>query len=172
MRKRYLECGKIVSAHGIAGEFKVQPWVDSPGELEGVSALYLDEQGEQPLRILRARVHKGMLLFSAEGIGTVDEAVRLRGRVLYLDRNDLPLSPGEFFIQDLLGACVADADSGEEYGTLCDVSKTGANDVYHVLFPDGKERLVPVIPQVVVETDPEAGLIKIRPLKGLFDDED
>jgi 16S rRNA processing protein RimM len=92
--------------------------------------------------------------------------------VLYLDRNDLPLSPGEFFIQDLLGARVADADSGEEYGTLSDVSKTGANDVYHVLFPDGKERLVPVIPQVVVETDPEAGIIKIRPLKGLFDDED
>ena len=52
------------------------------------------------------------------------------------------------------------------------VSPTGANDVYHIRFADGKERLIPAIPQVVLEIDLESNVMKIRPLEGLFDDED
>ena len=65
-----------------------------------------------------------------------------------------------------------DADDGKRYGELCQVSKTGANDVYHIKFADGSEKLIPVIPSVVIKTDVEGGRIEIRPLKGLFDDED
>ena len=50
------------------------------------------------------------------------------------------------------------------------MSQTGANDVYHVRFADGKERYVPAIPQVVIQTDLENGVLRIRPLDGLFDD--
>ena len=59
-------------------------------------------------------------------------------------------------------------------GQLADVSKiisqTGANDVYHVRFADGKTRYLPAIPQVVISTDIEGGVMTIRPLEGLFDD--
>ena len=46
------------------------------------------------------------------------------------------------------------------------------NDVYHITFPDGRVRLIPVISDVVVSTDLEQNRMSIRPLKGLFDDED
>ena len=67
---------------------------------------------------------------------------------------------------------VVDIDAGHLDGELTQVSPTGANDVYHIRFADGKERLIPAIPQVVLEVDLDGGVMKIRPLEGLFDDED
>lgn len=82
-----------------------------------------------------------------------------------------PWSRVGIFIQDLLGLSIVDADTGEAYGTLTEVSFTGANDVYHMRM-GGREILIPAIPQVVVETDTDGGVMRIRPIKGLLDDED
>lgn len=49
--------------------------------------------------------------------------------------------------------------------------KTGANDVYQIT-KDGKEYLIPAIPDVIVERNIEDGILTIRPMKGIFDDED
>lgn len=169
--EKFLECGKIVTTHGIMGELKVQPWCDSPDDLLGVTRFYFDK-GASFLEVEKVRTHKNMSIVKLAGIDSVEAAQALRGKVLFADRTDLPIEEGEYFIADLLGLRVLDADTGEQYGTLCDVTETGANDVYHVAFPDGNVRLVPVIPQVIIETDITAGVIKIRPLKGLFEDED
>ncbi|PWM25115.1 MAG: 16S rRNA processing protein RimM [Oscillospiraceae bacterium] len=171
MRKPFLECGKIVSTHGIAGEVRVQPWCDSPQDLEGIRTLYFD-RGATPVGVLRARAHKNVVLLKLEGVDTVEAAQALRGRVLWAAREDIPLEEGEYFVQDLLGMEVFDADTGRKYGVLTDVSETGANDVYHITFPDGAVRLIPVIDEVVLSTDPDQNRMEIRPLKGLFDDED
>ena len=171
MIKRYLECGKVVSTHGVRGEVKVQPWCDTPEFLLDFKTLYL-EQGKKPVKVESARVHKGMVLLKVAGIDTLDGAVTLRGRILYIDREDAPVEEGRYFIQDLLGMTVLDADSGAVYGKLTDVIPTGANDVYEITTPEGKQLLAPAIPQVVVETDVAGRTMRIRPLKGLFDDAD
>ncbi len=169
MRKQYLECGKIVSTHGVKGELRVQPWCDTPEYLTEFGTLYL-KNGETKLKVESARVNKNMVLLKLAGVDDMDAAVEMRGRVLYIDRADAPDTGGEF-VQDLLGLNVLDADTGRLWGKLADVLKTGANDVYSVKDGSGKERLVPVIPEVVLETDIDGGFIKIRPLKGLFDED-
>lgn len=171
MKKQFLECGKIVTTHGIIGEVKVQPWCDSPQELENIKTLYFDE-GKAPIEVQRSRAHKNMVLIKIKGVDSIEQAQALRGKVLWASRNDFNLSENEYFIQDLVGITVVDADDGHTYGTLSDVSETGANDVYHITFADGTVRLVPVIDQVIISTDIDARIMKIRPLKGLFDDED
>ena len=103
-----------------------------------------------------------------EGIDTPEQAQTLRGRVLYMDRNDVELEEGTYFVQDLIGLEVSDADSGEVYGTLTNVTATGANDVYQIKNGD-EEYLIPAIPDVVVRTDIEGGKMLIRPIEGLFD---
>lgn len=90
--------------------------------------------------------------------------------MLYARREDIPLKKGQYFLQDLIGLAVVDADSGRRYGTLTEITETGANRVYHIRFADGKVRLAPDIPQVVIRLAPEEGLVEIRPLPGLFDD--
>ena len=168
--KQYLECGKIVSTHGVHGEVRVQPWCDGPGFLLGFETLYF-EGGAKPIKVHAARAHKNMVLMKLEGVEDLDAAAGLRGRVLYIDRKDVPMQPGEHFIQDLLGLLVLDADTGQEYGRLTDVLRTGANDVYEITGDDASKKLAPAIPDVVIQTDPAGGVIRIRPLKGLFDDE-
>ena len=96
----------------------------------------------------------------------------LRGKILYLRRTDLSLPEGACFIQDLLGCRVIDADTGEDYGELTEVSATGANDVYHMRRSNGQEILIPAIPSVVTEKDVDNGRVLIRPMKGLLNDAD
>ena len=170
MLKPFLEAGKIVTTHGLKGEVKVFPWTDSPEELLDIDVLYFNK-GQTPVEIETARLQGNMALLKFQGIDTIEEAQGFRGKILYADRKDIPLEEGQYFIQDIIGLRVLDADDGRLYGTVADVSKTGANDVYHIQFADGKIRLVPKIPEVVLKISPEEGEMIIRPLKGLYDDE-
>lgn len=167
MKKRFLECGKIVATHGLRGEVKVLPWCDGPEALVPIKTFYLDG-GNTPKRAERCRIQKNMVLLKLEGVDTPEAAQALRGRVLWLDREEDTLEEGQYYIQDLIGLTVEDADTGERYGILRDVTETGANDVYHVAFPDGRVQLVPAIPQVIAKIDIDGGKMLIRPLEGLF----
>jgi len=171
MKKQYLEIGKIVNVHGLGGVVKVMPWCDSADFLCSFETLYRGKQ-HIPMEIERAAVQKNMALVKFAGVDTPEQANALRNTVLYMDRNDVELDEDTFFIQDLLGMTVQDADTGKVYGILRDVLQTGANDVYEIETPEGKTLLAPVIPEVVLSQDFETDTITIRPLKGLFDDAD
>ena len=110
-------------------------------------------------------------MIKIKGSDTPEDAAKIRGKILFINRDDAKLDENSYFIQDLLGMKVMDADSGEDYGEIIEVSATGANDVYHIKKGE-RVVLVPAIPDVVVKTDVDSGEMLIRPLKGLFDDED
>lgn len=170
MQKKYLEIGKIVSVHGIKGEVRVQPWCDSGEFLTEFDQLYF-KKGEEKLEIESARVQKNIVIMKIKGIDDRNAAQLLRNKILYMDRDDVQLEEGSYFIQDLLGLQVIDFDHPEtEYGKICDITQTGANDVYHILGRDQKVVLIPAIPDVIKEIDLENEIIKITPLKGLFDE--
>lgn len=171
MRNQYLETGRIVATHGIRGELRVEPWADSPEFLLQFDRLYLDA-GASSLRVVSSRRHKSLVVVKFEGIDTVEQAVPLLHRVVYIDRGQVTLAPGSYFEQDLIGLEVRDAGSGRVYGTLTSVSRTGANDVYGVTPAGGEEVLFPAIREVVRSVEPEQGVMTIIPLKGLFDDAD
>lgn len=170
MIKDYLEIGKITSTHGIKGEMRVQPWCDNPEFMKKFKTLYLDKKGEKPLKV-NCRPNGNMVIMKAQGIDTIEEASRYREKVLFMKRSDAQLPEGTWFIQELIDCTVVDADDESKvYGMLSDVSETGANDVWHIKQGE-KEYLIPAIPSVVIETDVVGGTIKIRPLKGIFEDE-
>ena len=112
-----------------------------------------------------------MVIMKLDGIDTPEEAVKYRDRIIYLNRNDIILDEGTYFIADLIGMKVIDADTDMVYGVIEDVSQTGANDVYHIKAED-KVYYIPAIPDVIINTDINGNTMSIRPLKGLFDDED
>ncbi|MCM1363952.1 MAG: ribosome maturation factor RimM [Faecalibacterium sp.] len=173
MLKKYLEIGQIVSTHGIKGEVRVQPWCDSPEFMKKFKTLYFDKNGENSISVKSCRPHGNIVILMLDGIDTVEKAQKLRNKVLFMNRKDAKLPKGDYFIQDLIDCTVVDADDETiKYGILTDVSETGANDVWHITDENGREYLIPAIKQVVIDTDVEMGIIKIRPLKGIFDDED
>lgn len=171
MVKRYLQVGRIVSTHGVRGEMRVQPWCDSPDYLCRFSTLYFDGDGREGRAVRTCRPHGNITLLTLEGVDSVEAANALRGRILYMDRTEAGLGEDEWFIEDLLGCQVIDAENGTVYGKLKEVSQTGANDVWHIQAPNGREYLLPAIPDVIREVMPEEEKITITPLKGIFDDE-
>lgn len=171
MMKPFLQIGQVVGTHGIRGELRVQPWCDSPAQFCKLRTLYLEE-GKTPVKVNSARVHKNLVILSLEGVESIEQGDLLRNRVLWVRREDISLEPGKFFIQDLIGLSVKNADTGAYYGTLTDVISTGRTDVYEVTGEDKVAHLFPAIKNIVVKTDPEQGEMLIRPIGGIFDDAD
>ncbi len=167
MKKEYLEAGKIVTTHGIRGEVKIMPYTDYPELLCDFERLFIGKNHEEII-VERSRTFKGMVIAKLEGIDTPEDAAKLRNKFLYMHRDDLDLDKDTYFIQDLIGIEVSNADSGFLYGKITDVMQTGANDVY-VIKGDDREYLVPAIPEVVISTDIDENTMTIRPLEGLFE---
>lgn len=169
MKKEYLEAGKIVSTHGIRGEVKIMPYCDSPELLCEFDRLFIGRNHDE-IGIERARVQKNMVIAKLEGINTPEDAEKYRNIMLFMHRDDLELDEGTYFIQDLIGIEVRNADTNELYGVIDDVIETGANDVYSIKG-ESRSYLIPAIPDVVISTDIDGELMLIRPLEGLFDED-
>ncbi len=168
MKERFLEAGKIVRSHGVRGELCLEPWADSAEFLLQVKDFYFDRVGTRPAGLLSSRPHKGRLLVTLRGVDSVEKAGALRGRVLFLDREDVRLEKGQYFLQDLIGLRAVDGRTGQEYGTLAEVLNTPANDVYRIVKGD-REYLFPAVSHMIQETDLEGGVIRLLPIPGIFD---
>lgn len=171
MRLKYLELGKIVSTHGVRGELRVQYWCDSPEFFKSFETVYLKKDGQEPMKVLGARQHGNVMLLTLEGVDDLDKANALRGKVIYVDRDKAPLEPGSYFIAELVGCEVRDADDNSVlYGRVTDVLNTGASDIWQIKGEDGKEYLLPSVPGVVEKVDVDSCIALVRPMKGIFDE--
>ena len=158
MKKQFLDSGKIVGTHGIKGEVRIDPWCDSPEFLCAFKKLWLDENGTEFIEV-KSRPHKNIALAKIKGVDTIEAAEKYRGKVVYINRDDINLAEGVHFVQDLIGLEVKDAGNGRVYGKISDVLRTGANDVYEIKDADGKTYLAPVINDVVKEINVNDGYV-------------
>ena len=169
MKKQYLEAGRIGGTHGVKGEMRVEPWMDSPEALKKFRKLYLDE-GKTDLGLISSRVHKNLLLITVKGIEDPAAADTMRGKILYFNRDDAHLPKGRYFISDLIGLEVYDGTDGTYYGKIEEVIQAPANDVYRIVNGE-KEYLFPAVKPMIKSTDIDAGRIELLPIPGIFDDD-
>ncbi len=163
-----IETGKVVGTHGVGGEIKVKAWADSLDILLGFDHVYIDSHC---FNIESARIHKNNVLYKLVGVDNLCKAELLRNKIVYVEKDVFDLDDGVYFIKDLMTLNVVDADTGKSYGTITDVLQTGANDVYVITDENGVDRLIPAIKDVIIETNLEKKIMKIRPLNGLFEED-
>lgn len=163
MKNQFLEAGEIVNTHGVRGEVKIMPWADSPEFLCQFDTFYMDGK---PVKVLSARPHKTMVLSQLEGVDTVEKAMRLKGKVLSIDRTGVELPDGRHFLADLMGLTVLDNATGEELGTIEDILTPPAHEVY-VVRGRGKEYMIPAVDAFLAETNVEGGYIKVNLIEGM-----
>lgn len=167
--KQFLEVGKINNTHGVKGEMKLTLWCDDISYLKQLKVLYLDNKGEKPVRLLSARPQKDLAIIKLDGYDSIERAEEIKGKVLYCNRDDAVIDENANYIADLIGCYIVDIDTEEEYGQVKDVLNYGSCDIYDV-ESYGKHTLIPAIPDVVKEINTEYKVIRIKNMKGLFDE--
>ena len=165
--KKYLEAGVIASTHGVHGEMKLNPWSDGPAFLKQFSRVFID--GKE-YTLLAARPQKSQTIVKLEGIDDIDAAMRYKGKVVSIAREDAKLEEGTYFVQDLIGLTVYDRRTQAKIGKLHEVLNLPAGDVYVVR--DGEtEAMIPVNPVFIKHTDLEKGVIEVETIKGMLGNE-
>lgn len=168
--KQYLEIGKINNTHGLNGEIKMAMWCDDIDYIKQLKTVYLDDEGKKALTLLSARQQKNVAILKLAEVTDIDAAEQLKGKVLYCNRDDAVIDEGTHYLADIIGCYVVDVDTEEEYGKIVDVLNYGASDIYDVESWD-KHTLVPAIDDIVKEIDTEYQVVRIKPMKGLFDED-
>lgn len=164
----YIECGKIVNTHGCHGGIKLESWCNSPEELAALKNLYISKGSNYiAYRVLKASVFKQFVVATLEGLDDMDAALALKGKTVFALREEFALEEGEYFIADLIGLPIIDANTGKELGKLSETINRGASDIYVVSTPNG-ERMIPVVPEFVDRVDLQQGIF-VTPIEGMLD---
>ena len=143
--KAYIPAGKITNTHGVAGEVRVEVWLDDPAFLKKFKRIFLGE-GTEPVNVVSARIQKDCLLMKLEGINDINAAMPLKNREIFIAREDARLPKNSWFQCDLIGAAVVD-ESGASVGILQDIMETPAHPVYVVRGET--EHLIPAVPEFI-----------------------
>jgi 16S rRNA processing protein RimM len=170
--ERLLNIGKIVNTHGIRGELKVWPQTDFPEVRfkEGNKLLMFPPESGAPItiEIVSAREQKKMYVLKIKGFDNINQVEKYKGWELKVaDSERVPLPEGEYYVRDIVG-CAVETDEGEPLGTITDILSPGANDIWVVKLPKGKELLLPVIDDVVLDVDITARKVKVHLMEGLL----
>lgn len=162
----YLTVGFIRRPHGIRGELIMDIHTDFPDRLRAGAKVFLGEE-RQPAKLASARPHGTSLLVSFRGTDSPEMAGRWRNTWVYVTAADRPPLPdGKVYQYQIIGLRVV-TDEGRELGLLTEIIETGANNVYVVKAEDGKEILLPAIPDVILGIDLPNGEVKVHLLEGL-----
>lgn len=163
MKLPYIEAGEIVTTHGVRGEVKVLSWLDSPEMLCEFDRCRIS--GREYV-MDSVRVQKTCNLVKLQGVDTMEDAQKLRGKTMELYREDI--SDELIFASELVdvevyadGACI---------GKIKEVLDYPGNSVYVV--QGEQEYLIPAVKEFILSTDLERNQMQVKLLKGMASDED
>ena len=159
-----LEIGKIVNTFGIKGEVKVYPYTDDINQFKKIKKVYINNEEKE---IESVKFHKNNVILKIKGIDNMTEAENLRDTVIEANRSNKKLPENTYYIADLIDLDVY-TDENNFLGKVKDIYNTGANDIYSIETPEGKEILLPAIKDVIKQIDIENKKIIVHILKGLI----
>jgi len=142
--------------HGLRGAVRVEVLSDEPTRFSVGSRLFVEGQ-EQPLTIAWTGPSKPGLLVRFEELGSREAVEGLRDRYLEVVP-EAPLPPGTWYWHQIRGL-QARTSGGEALGTVSDVFRAGAGEVYVVDGGPRGELLIPAVRAVVLELSPEEGYL-------------
>ena len=163
MRLQFVEAGEIVNTHGIKGEIKVLPWVDSPEDLVDFDRCRI---ARKDYEIELCRVQKTCALMKLVGIDTVEEAQKLRGKTVLLYREDI--DDEVIFAAELINMDVF--CNGEQIGVITEVLDYPGNSVYVV--KGEKSYMIPAVKECILNTDMDGNRMDVKLLEGMETDAD
>lgn len=166
-----IEVGVLTRPHGIRGEIRINYYAESL-DLLLYGKVYLQAGNREPRRVEveSVRLHGGMpLVRFAEAPDRTSVEV-LRGQTLLVEETSLPEpDEDEVYLHEMLGLDVLLDTDGSRLGTLDHVLFHGEQEIWSIVTPEGREVLLPAVPEFVTSIDLDAGSIRIVPPEGLLE---
>ena len=162
MKLQFVEAGEIVTTHGVRGEVKVLCWLDDPEMLCEFDRCRI---GGKEYKMEQVRVQKTCNLVKLSGVDTMEDAQRMRGKVMELYRQDI--DDEVIFAAELIGMEVY-AD-GACIGKISQVLDYPGNAVYVV--QGEHEYMIPAVKHFILSTDMDANRMEVKLIGGMRSDE-
>jgi 16S rRNA processing protein RimM len=164
--------GILRKAHGVRGEASIEPWTDDLDRFDDLETITLVSPGDKEIRemkIERWRPHAGRALVKFAGIDTPEDVQRLQNWTVEIPEEQArELDEDEYFLHDLVGLTLFDAD-GKERGVVTEVIEGGGGLLLSVKRPDGKQFEVPFAADLCTEIDVKAKKMIVALPEGLDD---
>ena len=165
MKQTYIDAGEIVTTHGVRGEVKILPWLDSPEMLCEFERCRID--GKEYI-MDNCRVQKSCNLIKLQGVDTMEAAQAMRGKIVQLYREDI--DEDVIFGVELLGVEVF--CHGNPIGKITEVLDYPGNSVYVVGDDKVKNRyMIPAVKEFILYTDLDKNEMQVRLIEGMGTDE-
>jgi len=159
-----LSIGRVVTAHGVRGEMRIEPLSDNPARFRTLKMVLL--RGEERV-VVSTRPHGTMVLLKLEGIDTPEQVRLFRGEYLQIRAESAaPLPKGVYYHHQLIGLRAVTTD-GQDLGEIVEILALEPNDVYVVTGARG-EVLIPALKDVVTEINLERSQVTVAPVPGLL----
>jgi 16S rRNA processing protein RimM len=152
---------RIGAAHGVRGEVKLWTFTEDPLAVKRYGPL-VTKDGARQFEVTHAREAKGHLVAVLKGVATREDAERLNGIELYIEREKLPATEeDEYYHADLIGLAAVTA-AGEPLGRVIAIHNFGAGDIIEIAPPQGATLLLPFTNAVVPSVDLAGGRVVIE----------
>jgi len=158
-----LSVGVIGRPHGVRGEVYFRPHNPQSRAFDEIRQLSIVRDGQSRLYdVVSMRPVADAYIAHLDGVDDRDAAAALTLGEVRIARAQLPpLAPGEYYVEDVVG-CAVEGEDGRPLGVVRGTMWNGAHDVATVEGPDGDERLIPLVPEFVLNVDAPARKIRVR----------
>ena len=156
--------GRIVGVYGVRGEVKIESFTEPRLRIFDYQPWLLERDAGvvEEVRDVRGRAQGKGVIAALVGVADRDRAASLIGANIYVPRAALPAAAeGEVYQSDLEGLEVVNL-AGTSLGKVSHLFETGANPVLVARREDGREHLIPYVPEMYVRSvDLDAGRITV-----------
>ncbi|MDK2885720.1 MAG: rRNA processing protein RimM [Thermosipho sp. (in: thermotogales)] len=154
--KDKIAVGIIGKTHGLEGELKLHPFTNVPEIIESLTEVILYNEKNKVFllaKIVNMRLGNGVYLIKVQGIENVENAKKLSGSKVFIDKNELPpIKNDEYYFFEIINSDVFDED-GNLVGRVDEIIQTGSNDVLVLNKDTENEILIPVINDYILSID-------------------
>ncbi len=166
--------GYTSKIHGKDGEIIIKPDVDNPEEYKNLESVLIQASKQDktliPFFLSNSQVlNNGTLRIKIEDIDSVGEAKPYIGKSVYLPLNSLPeLTGTKFYFHEIIDFTITDTRLGD-VGKIKQVLEYPTQAIFEIVNSDGKEILIPITDDIVIEVDRANKKILVTSPEGLIE---
>lgn len=166
---RFFELGKIIRVKGVKGEVEIFLDSDNPAHYKTLTSVLVKLNDDLvPFFIQQISIHKRFALVKLEGVDSLEDALYLSDKEVFLPMENLPPLPeNRYYLHDLLNCRVVDHSLGY-LGNISGITEVAGQPVAAV-DKNGDEILFPLHHVFIERHSKEANTLFVNLPEGLVD---